>query len=740
MKAGKYTVRELFVNSYIEQIVIPEIQRDYVWGEEQVKGILDSIKEDFEVFGSATVDIQADDIDLKRLFEDFYKKQKYSSNIGFIYAYNDPEYTGKYFLIDGQQRITTIYLLLLALSIKTDRSIFIKYYHTNNILKLDYRVREAAHLFLKNFVNYYVSDENPSIDQVEKQHWFFDANKLDPTINSIISNFKTILSYLDKNDLNKASFLDYIQHYIEFWYFDTNLSDQGEELYIYMNARGEQIQPNENLKADLLGSLKNEDLKDVVNREDYNEGKDLNGLKNYWGKKWEEWQDFFWRNRGDNDNADIGFNEFINCIAGLEFYKVKLSDENFSTKALDKLLSLQLIETHIKTLKFLETEKVNFIERYSYSSVDKYYNLIWSFFNKTEYKEEGIRINRNTNWFENYLDNNKGNERNNMVLLWSLFLYPQVKGVNLDSDDFFRVMRLFYLRFFNYNRSVSKLVDTVEKIASKGLFSETEVLFANVVGTPMDETDTKLRTEEETKKYKFLSQFIAEPEVLRAYESLIWQIEDHKYNIDGSSLGNINISHLVDFSSNPTIEDLQKIRDRFYHLMSFDQVNKEETLITLLLHYGVFWHRDSPTYYYNFKFDNWRNIIRDKNSNVGTFKKFFTEYMGTNEIPVLTEILNSKNQEFLSKHIESLFEITDFDKQLIVYSLLLDDIWGAGKHMCYDEINQTRLFYSENAIFNARRYRDGGWFYLWDECIKKYGDRETMKTYLEQCLKNNNLI
>jgi uncharacterized protein with ParB-like and HNH nuclease domain len=35
MKAGKYSVRELFVNSYIDQIIIPEIQRDYVWGEEQ---------------------------------------------------------------------------------------------------------------------------------------------------------------------------------------------------------------------------------------------------------------------------------------------------------------------------------------------------------------------------------------------------------------------------------------------------------------------------------------------------------------------------------------------------------------------------------------------------------------------------------------------------------------------------------------------------------------------------------
>ena len=31
MKSGKYTLRELFLNKNIEQIIVPEIQRDYVW-------------------------------------------------------------------------------------------------------------------------------------------------------------------------------------------------------------------------------------------------------------------------------------------------------------------------------------------------------------------------------------------------------------------------------------------------------------------------------------------------------------------------------------------------------------------------------------------------------------------------------------------------------------------------------------------------------------------------------------
>ena len=39
MKAGKYTIQELFFNRYIEQIIIPEIQRDYVWQQEQIEEI-----------------------------------------------------------------------------------------------------------------------------------------------------------------------------------------------------------------------------------------------------------------------------------------------------------------------------------------------------------------------------------------------------------------------------------------------------------------------------------------------------------------------------------------------------------------------------------------------------------------------------------------------------------------------------------------------------------------------------
>ncbi len=294
MKAGKYSVKELFVNRYVQQIIIPEIQRDYVWGEEQVIGLLNSIKKDFELFNTVQVPkIETTDNDLEIAFETFYKKRNNGSNIGFIYAYNDDQFSGNYFLIDGQQRITTIFLMLLVLASKNEKNNekFKKTYLTDNLLKLDYKVRESAHHFLHKFTSLALS----GITEFANQNWYY-SNKYDSdtTIKSLIANFHSIQEYYENNIPNNLeAFYEYIEDFVEFWYFDTNISEQGEELYIYMNARGEQMQANENIKADLLSKL------------------DTTAEKNKYGKLWEDWQDYFWVNRGDNENADKGFNTFL---------------------------------------------------------------------------------------------------------------------------------------------------------------------------------------------------------------------------------------------------------------------------------------------------------------------------------------------------------------------------------------------------------------------------------------------
>jgi hypothetical protein len=114
----------------------------------------------------------------------------------------------------------------------------------------------------------------------------------------LLRNFEAVKSKIEQSNIEKEPFFSYLLDYVEFWYFDTNISEQGEELYNFMNARGEQVQLNENIKADLLGKLNISDAwtRTVFQREEYQKDytDTIGDFKNYWGPKWEDWQDYFW--------------------------------------------------------------------------------------------------------------------------------------------------------------------------------------------------------------------------------------------------------------------------------------------------------------------------------------------------------------------------------------------------------------------------------------------------------------
>ena len=147
MKNDNYTILEMFEFRDLDQLVIPEIQRDYVWGKNEVCDLLESIKDGFE---SENGDIPY---------------------LGFIYAYNDRDYVYKYFLIDGQQRMTTVYLILLACYQLLNKEIP-DYLFDNGKLKLDYKVRQATHDFLTDFVKHCQNYPDTNNINFEDQVWF----------------------------------------------------------------------------------------------------------------------------------------------------------------------------------------------------------------------------------------------------------------------------------------------------------------------------------------------------------------------------------------------------------------------------------------------------------------------------------------------------------------------------------------------------------------------------------------
>ncbi len=298
MRTGRYSLSQLLDNDDIDQIIVPEIQRDYVWQKQNVEKLFCSIHTKFRQKVNVSLDIRNAGIKIEQHATDFltteYERLLFNTRIGFIYAYYDRSDNRAFYLIDGQQRITTLFLMLLATALEAGQSArdsFRKRFFKNRCPKLDYRVREGAHTFLVDFLDFVL--ENPDKDfATESPYYYSSEYSKDPTVKAILSNFKLLHSKIKELNEPATKFLDYLENFIEFNYFDTGLSEQGERLYLYMNSRGEALSSQEQIRPTL------------INRSPA-------GDKLKAGQLWEQWQDFFWEHRKKGNNADNGFSGFL---------------------------------------------------------------------------------------------------------------------------------------------------------------------------------------------------------------------------------------------------------------------------------------------------------------------------------------------------------------------------------------------------------------------------------------------
>ena len=246
-----------------KNIVVPEIQREYVWG---------SRKEIFVQFIDTLKDAEAGNIKL-----------------GFLYSYSR---NGEEYIIDGQQRFTTLVLLLYYLSLKNPKNTedFSRRLKTDSAnMAFTYRVRTNTEQFMKDLFASGVCSREEILDG-PWYHRYYDS---DLTIQSMIE----FLDYLkstgfeyDYDNLLKVSF----------WYYPVDKTSMGEELYITMNSRGKALDRAEHLKPLLMKNAKNK--------------------RRNWGKEWDNWEEFFFRIRGDREISciNVAMNNFIRLVWELE--------------------------------------------------------------------------------------------------------------------------------------------------------------------------------------------------------------------------------------------------------------------------------------------------------------------------------------------------------------------------------------------------------------------------------------
>lgn len=656
MKAGKYSVKELFVNRYVQQIIIPEIQRDYVWGKEQVIGLLNSIKKDFESFKTVQVPkIETTDNDLEIAFETFYKKRNNGSNIGFIYAYNDDQYSGNYFLIDGQQRITTIFLMLLVLASKNERinEKFKKTYLTDNLLKLDYKVRESAHHFLQQFTALALKRNT----EFTNQNWHY-SNKYDSdtTIKSLMENFDSIQEYYQNNLPNDLeAFYEYIEDYVEFWYFDTNISEQGEELYIYMNARGEQMQSNENIKADLLSKL------------------DTTEEKNKYGKLWEDWQDYFWVNRGDNENADQGFNTFLSWCQLLK--SIENRYQNNTELTTDEIEDFADYIRGKQTLNF-ELIKLSILD------IELYFKSVVYYFDSYQ------QLTKTTTVYENLIEDKwlSGNlsQIDHFRLLPFLFFIKKHKVYDENDFEAKELIRLNRL-FFNL-----RLDETIGKTAvTQSIYG---IKFINELSIDFKFDD--LINFEKDYKSIFNSEEVSKLKIINSIKDLVIKENTRLvFNIaEDSKLLKGKIAHLINIAIEIenlefNLEVFEKLWNKYSDFLGNQEVMKSELILTdsfthignrIKLNDDWFKSHDAleilkDYYFYN---DSYGNFIKLKQS------KFLSNYTDISEL----KLEENPKVQLYTHYLLSKIKNINWD-------------WGKGKNI--------GIYYGEkelNTVFNRKLY------------------------------------
>lgn len=277
-------------------IEIPMIQRDYVQGrsnsdsDEIRKQFLENIKETIENRSDSSKNLQLD----------------------FIYGYVEND---SFIPLDGQQRLTTLYLLYWYFAVKNDK---INTYQ-NEFNRFKYQTRQSTGDFLNKLINDfsfvdYGTNGKCLTNKIVNKKWFFSNWYLDNSITSMISMIDDIDSIFKDTEVNFEELIE-SQTLITFNFLNIEKLGLTDDLYIKMNARGKPLTRFENLKAELGKFIKSHDYNNSYKYElVHSEGKKIVDVESYFITKIDTiWTDYFWDKR--NTETNLFDDKLLNIIS-----------------------------------------------------------------------------------------------------------------------------------------------------------------------------------------------------------------------------------------------------------------------------------------------------------------------------------------------------------------------------------------------------------------------------------------
>ena len=399
----------------VKKIIIPIIQRDYAQGREDAD--TNRVRERL----------------LESLFQAITDKA-----ITLDFVYGDVDATGVMKPLDGQQRLTTLFLLhwYAAKKEKVDTKEY------EFLCNFSYETRYSARMFCNYLVGFTPSFEEVLSEEIIDQAWFPLEWKKDPTISSML----VMLDSISKKFVEVEGIWRRLKEgAISFYFLPIKEMGLTDELYIKMNSRGKPLTSFEHFKAELERYLKdvNEEVaKRIMKKVDI------------------DWTDLLWNYKGEDNVIDDEFLRYFHFVTDIICYKKGGTTQGRSRNEFD-ILKLYFS----KDIDGVD-ENIDFFEK----CFDCWCTLqkkegVRNFFKKyisTVHEEGKITIENKEDIFEdclrNYVDIQNGGNRsfplNRIILLYAIVVYL-LNSESVTETEFARRLRVIHNLSRNSNDEIS---------------------------------------------------------------------------------------------------------------------------------------------------------------------------------------------------------------------------------------------------------------------------------------------
>lgn len=473
---------------------IPLIQRDYVQGR-----VHDTTK--LEGKGDETSKILLKKYLLERERRDNFVSQLISAlenpqlnqmQLTFIYGNtevigtNSMRHDESFIPLDGQQRLTTLFLLAWILKYKqtdtnyTTHPLFDDF--EKGMRSFSYKTRPSSGAFCSSIMNENIQKSSGSISEIlQAQSWFGDDWKMDPSVSAMLQMLDQMEKMLEARDV-KSLFDNLLNGKgIEFELLDLDDYKLTDGLYIKMNARGKQLTEFENWKSEFIGFLEEKHSANTYNGNiDPSIIQQVFGgrqptLKEYFAHSIEhQWTDLFWvycKNEIDKHKKELAQKQNPSkrdkdCYPVIDNYFMRVF-EKFTQILFFVNNPTKKTATDYKPTKEIRNaiyeQKANVDELFAYFDLlclfdDKMFDDLFftSDDNQHTLQNGKVRLfdNKGTNLLTRCALNEDSTDISN-VLLYALLRYAKEFGTTVDDD----------MRFFI--RSIRNCIESKQYLLSK---------------------------------------------------------------------------------------------------------------------------------------------------------------------------------------------------------------------------------------------------------------------------------